>query len=71
MNNERMSLLLKYMDGLTRLQHDGEFLCQREVTECLGWIREEFTKEPKDDITTVEYNAGGKTVAYREVSRND
>lgn len=62
MNNERMSLLLKYMDGLTRLQHDGEFLCQREVTECLGWIREEFTKEPSE-ITEVTF--------YGKVNAND
>ncbi len=69
MNNERIEYLLRYMDGLTRINHLGEYLCHRELTECIGWIREEFLN--KDEVTTVEYSAGGKPVVYREVKRND
>lgn len=50
MNNERLSLLLKYMNGLNSLNDCGH-KCNSEIDECIGWIREEFTKEPKEPFS--------------------
>lgn len=55
MNNERLSLLLKYMDGLTTMMAN-DYRCVSEIDECVRWIREEFQKEPKEPF---------------EVNRND
>lgn len=55
MNNERLSLLLKYMNGLNAL-NDGGHRCNSEIDECIGWIREEFTKEPKDPFALPTLN---------------
>lgn len=41
MNNERVSLLLKYLSELTKLT-TNEYRCNNEIAECVGWIREEF-----------------------------
>lgn len=52
MNNERLDGLLAYLDRLVLLNADS-YRCTEEITECIGWIREEITKEPKD---TIEFN---------------
>lgn len=47
MNNERMTFLLSYLDGLTALTAN-EFRCNNEIGECIGMIRDEFAKAPND-----------------------
>lgn len=49
MNNERMDYLLAYMNGLTKLANsEVSYICNKEISECIGWIREELRKSPKD-----------------------
>lgn len=48
LNNERLVGLLAYLNGLTKVKFEGDYLCQKEMTECIGWIREEFTKEDEE-----------------------
>lgn len=49
MNNERMDYLLAYMGGLTKLANsEVSYRCNNEIAECVGWIREELQKAPKD-----------------------
>lgn len=55
MNNERMTFLLTYLDGLTTLTAN-EYRCNTEIGECIGWIREEFTKE-YDSLVSVPTGA--------------
>lgn len=51
MNNEtRLRDLLTYLDGLTTLTAN-DYRCNNEISECIGWIRDEFTKEPKERAT--------------------
>lgn len=50
MNNERLSALFTYLDGLTTLTAN-DYRCNNEISECIGWIRDEFTKEPKERAT--------------------
>lgn len=54
MNNERLALLLKYMDGLTTMMAN-DYRCVSEIDECVGWIRKEFTKEPQEPTEIVEF----------------
>lgn len=55
MNNERMDYLLAYMNGLTKLANsEVSYLCTKEIGECIGWIREELTKEPVEPKEIVE-----------------
>lgn len=49
-SNERLDGLLAYLDGLTKLKYEGDYMCVKEMTECIGWIREEFTKEDEEIV---------------------
>lgn len=54
MNNERLSALFTYLDGLANLAA-SDYRCNTEINECIGWIKAEFTKEP-DTTTEVSFN---------------
>lgn len=69
MNNERLSALFTYLDGLANLAA-SDYRCNTEINECIGWIKAEFTKE-MDDTVSVEYDAIGMPIKYHEVKRND
>ena len=58
MDERRLDGLLTYLSELQRLQNSG-YTCLREISECIGWIRDEFTKEPKN---SVEYLVNGKVI---------
>lgn len=60
MNNERLDYLLRYMDGLARL-NSGGYRCSSEIDECVGWVRKELLKEPENK-TTVTYN--GEVISH-------
>lgn len=66
MNNERVNGLLSYLSELTKLTDTDGYICVKEITECIGWIREEFEKEPVD---TVEVELDGKVVSRKVFPR--
>lgn len=67
MNNERLSALFTYLDGLANLAA-SDYRCNTEINECIGWIKAEFSKESQD--TEGLYFVGGN-MANRDVKRND
>lgn len=56
MNSERVTFLLEYLDGLTALTAN-DYRCNTEIGECIGMIRDEFAKSPKD---VIEYRVNGE-----------
>lgn len=39
---ERLSGLLAYLNELSKISDQGEYICIKEIAECIGWIREEL-----------------------------
>lgn len=52
-NNDRLHGLLSYLDRLERL-NNGQYTCSKEISECVGAIREELSLLKKSDALTAE-----------------